>query len=478
MIFSSASFAVFFAAVMATYLLARSSMQRATVLLAASLIFYASWKPAYLILLGLSVSANWFVYRRMLLTRSRALMIAAITANLAVLGCFKYLALLIESALWLAHAAGAAVDVVRPGWIDWVLPLGISFYTFHMLSATIDVYRGDCTRRISFRHWCLFVSFFPQLIAGPIVRVHELVAQLETLEPVTWRNLKIGAFIFAGGLIKKALLADNLAPLVDALYAHPAQLDFLRAWVATVGFGMEIYLDFSGYSEMALGLACMFGVTLPLNFRFPYLARSATEFWHRWHMSLSRWLRDYLYISIGGNRGGRFNSYRNLMVTMLLGGLWHGANWTFVFWGFLHGALLITHRLLNAGLSAIGVVQGGFADRALSWLGWPVTFIAMHFTWVFFRASTFADAWTVCAAMLGLADPVAVTPVRLYEIVGVLATVALVLIEPRVVAFFERRGVEWWWRVPFPLRGATYASLVLAVVVFGGPTQKFIYFDF
>lgn len=478
MIFSSASFAVFFAAVMATYLLARSSMQRATVLLAASLIFYASWKPAYLILLGLSVSANWFVYRRMLLTRSRALMIAAITANLAVLGCFKYLALLIESALWLAHAAGAAVDVVRPGWIDWVLPLGISFYTFHMLSATIDVYRGDCTRQISFRHWCLFVSFFPQLIAGPIVRVHELVAQLETLEPVTWRNLKIGAFIFAGGLIKKALLADNLAPLVDALYAHPAQLDFLRAWVATVGFGMEIYLDFSGYSEMALGLACMFGVTLPLNFRFPYLARSATEFWHRWHMSLSRWLRDYLYISIGGNRGGRFNSYRNLMVTMLLGGLWHGANWTFVFWGFLHGALLITHRLLNAGLSAIGVVQGGFADRALSWLGWPVTFIAMHFTWVFFRASTFADAWTVCAAMLGLADPVAVTPVRLYEIVGVLATVALVLIEPRVVAFFERRGVEWWWRVPFPLRGATYASLVLAVVVFGGPTQKFIYFDF
>lgn len=478
MIFSSASFAVFFAAVMATYLLARSSMQRATVLLAASLIFYASWKPAYLILLGLSVSANWFVYRRMLFTRSRALMIAAITANLAVLGCFKYLALLIESALWLAHAAGAAVDVVRPGWIDWVLPLGISFYTFHMLSATIDVYRGDCTRRISFRHWCLFVSFFPQLIAGPIVRVHELVAQLETLEPVTWRNLKIGAFIFAGGLIKKALLADNLAPLVDALYAHPAQLDFLRAWVATVGFGMEIYLDFSGYSEMALGLACMFGVTLPLNFRFPYLARSATEFWHRWHMSLSRWLRDYLYISIGGNRGGRFNSYRNLMVTMLLGGLWHGANWTFVFWGFLHGALLITHRLLNAGLSAIGVVQGGFADRALSWLGWPVTFIAMHFTWVFFRASTFADAWTVCAAMLGLADPVAVTPVRLYEIVGVLATVALVLIEPRVVAFFERRGVEWWWRVPFPLRGATYASLVLAVVVFGGPTQKFIYFDF
>ncbi|QTQ35742.1 Membrane bound O-acyl transferase [Aromatoleum petrolei] len=469
---------MFFAAVLATYLLARSPTQRATVLLMASLIFYASWKPVYLILLGASVTANWFVYRGMLATRSRALMITAIAGNLTVLGCFKYLALMIESALWLARVAGAAVAVVRPAWIDWVLPLGISFYTFHMLSAMIDVYRGDCTRHISFRHWCLFVSFFPQLIAGPIVRVHELVAQLEDLQPVSWRNLKIGAFIFAGGLIKKALLADNLAPLVDALFAQPAKLDFLLAWLATLGFGMEIYLDFSGYSEMALGLACMFGVTLPLNFRFPYLARSATEFWHRWHMSLSRWLRDYLYISIGGNRGGRFNGYRNLMATMLLGGLWHGANWTFVFWGFLHGALLIAHRLLNAGLRMAGIAEDSLVDRALSWLGWPVTYVAMHFTWVFFRAPNFADAWAVCAAMLGLAAPSTAVAVRLYEVIGVLATVVLVLIEPRIVAFFERRGVEWWWRVPFPLRGVAYASLVLAIVLFGGPTQKFIYFDF
>lgn len=478
MIFSSVSFAVFFAAVLATYLLARSPTQRATVLLMASLIFYASWKPAYLILLGASVTANWFVYRGMLVTRSRALMITAIAANLTVLGCFKYLALLIESALWLARVAGAEVAVARPAWIDWVLPLGISFYTFHMLSAMIDVYRGDCTRSISFRHWCLFVSFFPQLIAGPIVRVHELVAQLEDLQPVSWRNLKIGAFIFAGGLIKKALLADNLAPLVDALFAQPAQLDFLLAWLATLGFGMEIYLDFSGYSEMALGLACMFGVTLPLNFRFPYMARSATEFWHRWHMSLSRWLRDYLYISIGGNRSGRFGSYRNLMITMLLGGLWHGANWTFVFWGFVHGTLLIGHRLLNAALRVAGIAEGALLDRALSWLGWPLTFVAIHFTWVFFRAPNFTDAWTVCAAMLGLAEPAALVSVRLYEVVGVLMTVVLVLIEPRIVAVFERRGVDWWWRVPFPLRGVAYASLVLAIVVFGGPTQKFIYFDF
>lgn len=479
MIFSSATFIVFFAAVMSVYMVARTPVQRATVLLAASLIFYASWKPAYLILLSISVTANWLVYRQMLVTRSRALMIGAIVANLTALACFKYLALIIESYLWLARLGGADVAVVKPGWIDWVLPLGISFYTFHMLSAMIDVYRGECSKQISYRHWCLFVTFFPQLIAGPIVRVHELVAQLETLQPVTWRNVRIGAFIFAGGLIKKALLADNLAPLVDQMYAQPEALDLGRAWLATLAFGMEIYLDFSGYSEMALGLARMFGVELPLNFRFPYISRNPAEFWHRWHMSLSRWLRDYLYISLGGNRQGRFGTYRNLFLTMLLGGLWHGANWTFVFWGFLHGAMLVAHRLFNEGLRAIGVGERYHCDRALSWLGWPITFAAVHFTWVFFRAPNFADAWQICAAMLGQAIPTApLVPLRLYEIVGVLATVGLVLIEPKIVEAFRRSGIDWWWRVPFPLRGVAYASLVAAVVVFGGPTAKFIYFDF
>ncbi|MDY0013824.1 MAG: MBOAT family O-acyltransferase [Rhodocyclaceae bacterium] len=478
MIFSSASFMVFFVAVMGIYMLARTPGQRAGILLAASILFYASWKPAYLILLGISVTANWYVYRWMLRNRSRSLMIAAIAANLCALGCFKYLALTIESSLWLARAAGVDVAVGRPGWIDWVLPLGISFYTFHMLSAMIDVYRGDCVKEISYRHWCLFVTFFPQLIAGPIVRVHELVAQLEVLEPVSWRNVKLGAFIFVGGLIKKALFADNLAPFVDDLYARPEHLDFLRAWLATVAFGMEIYLDFSGYSEMALGLARMFGVVLPLNFEFPYISRNPAEFWHRWHMSLSRWLRDYLYISLGGNRHGRCSTYRNLFLTMLLGGLWHGANWTFVFWGFLQGVLLILHRLLGEILQAFRVREGAGLDRTLSLLGWPFTFIVVHFSWVFFRAPNFDDAWQVCAAMLGLARPEVVAPTRMYEFMGVGLTVGLVLLEPRVVALFRRIGVDWWWRVPFPMRGLAYASLVLAMVMFGGPTQKFIYFDF
>jgi D-alanyl-lipoteichoic acid acyltransferase DltB (MBOAT superfamily) len=242
---------------------------------------------------------------------------------------------------------------------------------------------------------------------------------------------------------------------------------------------MEIYLDFSGYSEMALGLARMFGVVLPLNFQFPYISRNPAEFWHRWHMSLSRWLRDYLYISLGGSRNGRFNTYRNLFLTMLLGGLWHGANWTFVFWGFLHGSLLVLHRLLTEGLRSLGVKEGARADQLLSWLGWPFTFIAVHFTWVFFRAPNFADAWQICTAMLGLAMPSTALPsLRIYEIAGVLLTVGLVLVEPKIVGFFRRSGIDWWWRIPFPVRGVAYASLVVAVVVFGGPTAKFIYFDF
>jgi len=358
MIFSSASFILFFVAVLAVYAGVRTPGQRAGVLLAASIIFYASWKPVYLLLIGLSITANWYAYRRMLATRSRTLMIVVIVANLGVLAGFKYLGLLIESVLWVASAAGGDVAVARPAWIDWALPLGISFYTFQMLSAMIDVYRGSCTKVIGYRDWCLYVTFFPQLIAGPILHVHELVDQLQTLKPIAWDNLRIGAFIFVGGLIKKALFADNLAPVVDDLYAHPERLDLMRAWLATVAFGMEIYLDFSGYSEMAIGLARMFGVVLPLNFQFPYISRNPSEFWRRWHITLSRWLRDYLYVSLGGNRDGRFNTYRNLMLTMLLGGLWHGASWTFVFWGFLHGALLVLNRLLNGSLRVLGVREG------------------------------------------------------------------------------------------------------------------------
>lgn len=476
MIFSSASFAVFFLAVMATYILARSPAQRASILLAASVIFYASWKPIYLLLLTISVTANWFAYRRLLRTRSLFLLLAAIAVNLLVLGGFKYLGLAIESALWLFSLSSLDVVVEKPMWINWALPLGISFYTFQMLSALIDGYRGTCKKEVGYRHWCLYVTFFPQLIAGPIVHVSELVDQLEDLHPLNWQDLKIGAFIFAGGLIKKALFADNLGPFVDRLYAHPEALDLAAAWLATVAFGMEIYLDFSGYSEMAIGLARIFGVTLPINFQFPYISRNPSEFWSRWHITLSRWLRDYIYIPMGGNRKGNLTTYRNLFVTMLLGGLWHGANWTFVFWGFLHAMLLVSHRLVTQFF--LSYLQSEKLTLIASLLGWPFMFVAVHFTWVFFRAPNFAAAWEICSAMLGIANPSSVAQIRLYECVGVLVTVLLVLLEPRIVHLGRHVGIDKWWNLPFPIRGFAYATLILALVVFGGATQKFIYFDF
>jgi len=276
------------------------------------------------------------------------------------------------------------------------------------------------------------------------------------------------------------IFADNLAPIVDRLYSYPEQLDFTLSWLATTAFGMQIYLDFSGYSEMAIGIAWMLGIQLPRNFRYPYISRNFSEFWTRWHITLSQWLRDYLYISLGGSHCNAARAYFNLMVTMLLGGLWHGAGWTFIFWGFLHGAYLILYHGLKGAFNRLKLTAENGVGRLLSWIGWPTTFILTSFTWVFFRAESFEQAWTISGAMTGVIEhsgPLA--DVRLYESILILFTLVLVLIEPLFVRTIQRTGVDWWWnRIPFPVRGVTYASIVLLLVVLGGLTQKFIYFDF
>jgi alginate O-acetyltransferase complex protein AlgI len=347
-----------------------------------------------------------------------------------------------------------------------------------MLSVMIDVYRGQWTHPISFRAWWLYVTFFPHMIAGPILRASELVEQLEKLAPLKAEDLRLGALIFMAGLIKKVLFADNLAPLADELFAQPANLDFYTAWIATTAFSLQIYFDFSGYSEMAIGLALMFGVTLPRNFLYPYISRSPREFWQRWHITLSRWLRDYLYISLGGNRHGLARNLANLMITMLLGGLWHGAAWTFVVWGGLHGTYLVLHRLLLNLYERLGVSAGSITDRTLSWLGWPTTLLAVWFTWVFFRAPTFHDAWTISAAMLGLAPSTAEgVDVRSYIQLLLWASLVFAFLEPSLERVLCNR-IKAWGTVHFTIRGLTYASLLLMIIFFGGSSQKFIYFDF
>jgi D-alanyl-lipoteichoic acid acyltransferase DltB (MBOAT superfamily) len=479
MIFTSFSFFVFLAATLALYGVARNYRERAALMLAASLIFYASWRPAYLLLLMASLGLNYLLYLGIVRTRSRPVLAVAVTLNLVFLGAAKYLAFLTETLFTLAGLAGFVAPKSAPDWMHWALPLGISFYTFHMLSAMFDAYRGVWAKHVTFTRWCLYVTFFPHLIAGPILRPGQLIDQLGELGPLQAGNFRLGGTIFVAGLIKKTLFADNLAPIADAAFNHPDRLDTASAWIGTLAFSFQIYFDFSGYSEMAIGLALLFGVALPRNFLYPYISHSPTEFWRRWHITLSLWLRDYLYIALGGNRHGSVRTAVNLMTTMVLGGLWHGANWTFVVWGALHGLYLIGHRLLNGAFAWAGIRTGGLMDRLRSWVGLPLTFLLVLITWVFFRAASFTDAWAVLGAMIGQHGGMSnVLSFRLYEIGIVMAAAVLVAVEPWLVGAAQRVGIQWWWRVPFWLRGGAYAALTLVVLSFGGATQKFIYFDF
>lgn len=480
MLFNTPTFLVFLVAVLALYAGARSHAQRATVLLVASFIFYASWKPAYLLLLVASLSVNYWFYSALTRTRSKALVVTAVTINLLVLAFAKYIVFLTDNFIFLWSAATGEQASV-PEWMHWALPLGISFYTFHMLSVMIDVYRGQWTERISFRTWTLYVTFFPHMVAGPILRASELVAQLERLEPIDRDALRMGALIFLGGFLKKVLVADQLAPLADLAYAHPTGLTTAMAWVGSATFSLQMYFDFSGYSEMAIGLARMFGVHLPRNFLYPYVSRNPREFWQRWHMTFSRWLRDYLYISLGGNRVGFSRGLVNLMLTMVIGGLWHGAAWTFVVWGFLNGLFLVGHRLLLWVYRQLGVDRMPRLSNMLSLLGWFSNFaLIMVISRVFFRAESWDDAWVMFYAVLGMPD-LSGEPIHYrsfqYGIIG--GALLLALIEPKLVDFLAKRDlVTLWWSRPAWLRGTAYAGLAVFIAVFGGAAQKFVYFDF
>jgi alginate O-acetyltransferase complex protein AlgI len=479
MLFNTPSFMVFLIAVLALYAAARTYTQRAGILLVASFIFYASWKPAYLLLLIASLSVNYLFYSALTKNRSKPLLVAAITLNLIVLAISKYIVFLTDNFIFVWSAVSGDQASI-PDWMHWALPLGISFYTFHMLSVMIDVYRGQWTQRISFRTWSLYVTFFPHMVAGPILRASELVDQLERLGPLRQSDLRLGLFLFVGGLLKKLLLADHLGPIANTIYATPEGLGAIVAWLGTIAFALQIYFDFSGYSEMAIGLAAMFGVSLPRNFLYPYISRNPREFWQRWHITLSRWLRDYLYVSLGGSRVSFSRNQCNLLLTMLLGGLWHGAAWTFVIWGLIHGLWLVAHRLLLRAYEEVGVHARPRLAKALSLAGWPVTMAVVAFTWVFFRATTLDSALQISSAMLGLGD-LGVKPVGLrgFEIGLIVLGSAVALLEPLIVRWcLVVNLVNRWWTWSPVMRGVVYAVGVLTLIVFGGSPQKFIYFDF
>ena len=397
-LFLPATFAVYF-------LLARRGHEVAIAwLVLASLFFYGWWNPVYLVLILVSMLINFALGE--LLSRAHAAgarvagrlwLIAGLAFNLGLLGYFKYANFSVET---LNALTGADYHL---GAI--VLPLAISFFTFQQIAYLMDAHKG-ITQEYRFMHYALFVTFFPQLIAGPIVHHRDMLPQFmrdDALRPHI-RNIVIGLGIFSIGLFKKTVLADGVAqystPVFDAAAAGQT-LTLFEAWGGALAYTFQLYFDFSGYSDMAIGAARLFGVRLPLNFHSPYKATSIVEFWRRWHMTLSRFLRDYLYIPLGGNRGGRVLRYRNLMLTMLLGGLWHGAGWTFVIWGGLHGAYLaINHAWSHVSRR---LWPHGLLPRALGKsLAWLTTFTAVVIGWVFFRASDFAAAMAMLEGMAGL----------------------------------------------------------------------------
>lgn len=361
-------------------------------LLFVSLAFYGYWNPVYLLLFGFSILVNYFLGQR--ISHSvypKAWLVAGIILNLTLLGYYKYFNFVVDNI--------EAVSGVNWNVENIILPLAISFYTFQQVSYLVDAYRGE-VKDFNFTHYALFVTFFPQLIAGPIVHHKEMLPQFfdaRNLSPKVI-NFALGISIFALGLFKKAVIADSLSQYVGPVFDGNDKVDFVQAWVSTLAYTFQLYFDFSGYSDMAVGSALLFGIRLPVNFFSPYKSASIIEFWRRWHITLSRFLRDYLYFALGGNRFGKLSRYRNLFLTMLIGGIWHGAGWTFMIWGALHGFYLIVNHGWRWLLERAGCRIDSLAYTIFAW---SLTFLSVVFSWVYFRAPSVTRANEIIAGMLG-----------------------------------------------------------------------------
>jgi alginate O-acetyltransferase complex protein AlgI len=434
-------------------------------LTAASWLFYAWWDWRFLPLMLSTTTVDYLAALAIARSdderRRRLLLVASLSVNLGLLGYFKYAGFFVGSLDGIASALGLPVDVPT---LKILLPIGISFYTFNSMSYTIDVFRRRCEPTKHVLEYTTFVALFPHLIAGPIVRFTDLREQLRSPRPVlTSRAAAVGLFFLACGLTKKLLIADQLAPYVDRLFAHPRDLGLLSAWGAACGYSLQLYFDFSGYSDMAVGLAWLIGFRFPQNFDSPFKAQNISDFWRRWHMSLSAWFRDYLFIPLGGSRGGPLRTTRNLVVTMFLAGLWHGAAWTFVVWGLVHGVLLGAHAVLRrAGLTPSSVLL----NRA-------VTFALVVAAFVVFRAPNLHVAGTILAAMAGFAgfEPLAhlhqLLPLRFLAILA--ALLVFVHVAPNTWEIRLRP------RLPYGL--ATGIAAALAIMTIASP-HPFIYFQF
>jgi alginate O-acetyltransferase complex protein AlgI len=471
LVFNSLTFAVFFACVLALHALPLPWTVRKTNLLIASYLFYAAWNPPFVLLLWISTVVDWYAAQGLVKARRhgarRAWMLLSVVANLGMLAYFKYGTFLLENFRVAMLAMG--VDYQPPAF-DIVLPVGISFYTFATMSYTLDIYLRRAEPARSFLDYALFVTFFPHLVAGPIMRPTELVPQFEQPRRASANQLCFGLALMTLGLFEKVVLADGfLAGPAEAVFDGAKAPGALDAWIATLAFSGQIFCDFAGYSTTAIGAAMCLGFAMPDNFRFPYAAVGFSDFWRRWHITLSAWLRDYLYIPLGGNRHGEARTYLALMATMLLGGLWHGASWTFVVWGGLHGLYLSVERLLRRRFASVR--PGALALFGIALL----TYALINITWVFFRARDFTTAWRMLVAMAGQQAGAA-------PILPAVDVIAVAVIVSGIVATHwlmrERTLESVIARTPAPLLAALWACLAFAIVIEQGSGNAFIYFQF
>lgn len=473
MLFNTLEYAVFLAVVLAAYY-ALSFRRQNLLLLVAGYVFYGWWDWRFLFLLVFTSGLDFYVGRWLGRetrdqVRKRVLLVS-LGVNLAVLAFFKYFNFFIDSAATSLEWLGLEPHLPT---LQIILPVGISFYTFQSMAYAIDVYRRRTKPCEDLLLYLTYTSFFPQLVAGPIERADALLPQLGRPRQITIDKLAGGAQLILIGLFRKVAIADFIAGEVDAALARPDQTDSVILLRGVLLFTIQIYGDFAGYSDIARGTARLLGIELMENFNQPYFATNITTFWRRWHISLSTWLRDYLYVPLGGNRGSEAKTYRNLMLTMLLGGLWHGAAWTFVIWGAIHGVALSAHRLMMRGRKPDDRpwLTRSPLDLAKTLGAWAVTMTIVMFAWIFFRSPSLESAIDVVVgigSLRGAPNPSAL-------VLPAVAWAALLVVD---VPIWTTRDHNVIARYPFWLRGAAYAAMILAITILREDDIPFIYFQF
>jgi len=473
MLFNSLAFVVFFVIVLAIHNLPLKWKVKKVHLLVASYVFYAAWNPPFVILLWISTVVDWFAARAMSraqqLGKRRILLCFSLLANLGMLSYFKYGKLLTETFVQVINQFG--IEYTAPT-VDIILPVGISFYTFQTLSYTIDVYLKRSKPESSFLDFALFVTFFPQLVAGPIVRPHQLIPQFKTPRKATGQQFAWGLFLFSWGLFQKSVIADGILSIVtgDTFNAmrHVAVLD---AWLGVLAFSAQIFFDFAGYSMCAIGIALCLGFSIPNNFKSPYAAVGFSDFWKRWHISLSEWLRDYLYIPLGGNRKGRRRTYINLMLTMLLGGLWHGASWRFLIWGGVHGLYLVAERLLKKMVDTEKLM----AKPVVPFLVAIATFFCVSLTWVFFAAKDWEKCQQMFESLFGFAEEPLLVVTSFHIFMTILILVVMLICQWKVRDIEIEDVAD---KTPSWLFIAFWVTILFVTIMTGGSASAFIYFQF